>query len=337
MTIRDVAQAAGASVSTVSAALNNTDYVSAEMRERIDKVVRRLHYRPNDLARSLRLQRTQTLAVVVPDLSNPFYTELIRGLKDFAETANYTLLIGDSRERWEEERTYLDEFHRRRVDGVIRIPAVDDGGGQAERVVGDVPVVYADRFPHPRDRFIGCVGVDNVTAAFDATRYLLSLGHRRIAIIAGQLESQNSADRLEGYRRALRAARLPLDKRWVRVGDHGILSGHRETMELLTHPHRPTAIFCTNNMMALGAFQAIQELKLRCPKDISLLGFDDFHWATLLRPALTMVRQPAREIGMTAARVLIEHIEGRRRAPRQQQLPTQLVVRESCAPPGREE
>lgn len=334
VTIRDVARAARASVSTVSAFLNDTDYVSAEMRERIEKAIRRLHYRPNLLAQGLRLHRTHTLAIVVPDLLNSFYTEVVRGAKDYAGMAKYTVLVGDSRERWEEEKTYLDEFHRRRVDGIIRIPAVDDSGGQADLVTGDVPVIYADRFPHANDRNIGCVGVDNVLAAMDATQYLLSLRHRRIAIITGQKKSRNSADRLEGYCRAMRAARVPVARGLVRTGDNGIVSGHRLAMELLSGARRPTAIFCTNNMMALGVLQAMQKLKVRCPKDVSLLGFDDFYWATLLRPRLTMVRQPAREIGMTAARVLIDHIEDRQKQRSVQCLPTRLMVRDSCAPPA---
>lgn len=333
-TIRDVAREAGASVSTVSAFLNNTDYVSDQMRERIQKVIRRLRYRPNHLAQSLRLHHTHTIAIVVPDLLNSFFTELVRGAKDYASTADYTLLVGDSREHWEEEKMYLDEFHRRRVDGIIRIPAIDDFGGQANAVLDDLPVVYADRFPHAKDKLVGCVGVDNVQSAMDATRYLLSLGHRRIAIIAGPQGNKNSADRLEGFRKAMRAARAPIVRSMIRFGDNGILSGHREAMKLMTTSHRPTAIFSTNNMMTLGVLEAIQKLKLCSPKDISLLGFDDFYWATMLRPRLTMVRQPAREIGMTAARMLIEHIEGRQQQPSVQCLPTQLVVRDSSAPPS---
>lgn len=333
VTIRDVARAARASVSTVSAFLNGTDYVSDGMRERIEKAVRNLRYRPNLLAQGLRLHRTHTLAIVVPDLLNTFYTEVVRGAKDCASMAKYTVLVGDSREHWEEEKTYLDEFHRRRVDGVIRIPAVDDTGGQAHLVMGNVPVIYADRFPHASDPNIGCVGVDNVLSATDATQYLLSLGHRRIAIVTGPMENKNSADRLEGYRRAMRSARVPVPRSLVRMGDNGIVSGHRAAMELLAGSPPPTAIFCTNNMMALGVLQAMQKLKVRCPKNISLMGFDDFYWATLLRPRLTMVRQPAREIGMTAARMLIEHVEGRHNKPSVQCLPTRLMVRDSCAPP----
>ncbi|MGH9430059.1 MAG: LacI family DNA-binding transcriptional regulator [Terriglobia bacterium] len=332
VTIRDVARIAGASVSTVSAAINNTDYVSAAMRLRIQRAIARLGYRPNDLARGLRLQRTHTLGVVVPDLSNSFYTEVLQGMKDYASAAHYTLLIGDSRDRWAEEQVYLDTFHRRRVDGVIRIPAVDEKSGNLRDLLGDIPVVYADRFAH--DAAAGHVGVDNVVAAFDATRYLMSLGHRRIGIIAGPETAPTAADRLEGYRRALRSGRVHVDGTLVRRGDNGMVSGHREAIELLTLPNRPTAIFCTNNMMTLGAFQAIQELKTLCPEEVSLVGFDDFYWAPLLRPQITMVRQPAREIGMAAARLLIEQIEGRIATGSAQTLSTQLIVRQSCAPPA---
>ncbi|HEY6292180.1 MAG TPA: LacI family DNA-binding transcriptional regulator [Terriglobia bacterium] len=336
VTIRDVARAAGVSVSTVSATVNNTDYVSAEMRARVEAVVRRFHYRPNDLARGLRLQRTHTIAVVVPDLSNSFYTEMVQGMKDYASAANYTLLIGDSRERSDEERKYLDTFHRRRVDGVIRIPPIDDPADGVGSVLGNIPVVYADRFLRLRKSDAGCVGVNNAEAAFDATRYLLSLGHRRIAIIVGPRTVHTAAERLQGYSRALRGSRVSRRRDLVRTGDNQMLGGHREAIELLTRPDRPTAIFCTNNMMTLGAFQAIQELKLHCPKDVSLLGFDDFHWATLLRPRITMVRQPAREIGMSAARALIDFIDGRNGLKSEQSLSTTLMVRESCCPPSLE-
>src|SRR5579863_4677085 len=132
VTIRDVAKAAGASVSTISAALNNSDYVSAEMRGRIEEAIKALRYRPNDLARGLRLQKTHSIAIVVPDLSNNFYIEVVRGVKDYSASASYTILIGDSRERWEEERNYRDSSHRRRVDGVVRVPAMNTAGGKAK-------------------------------------------------------------------------------------------------------------------------------------------------------------------------------------------------------------
>lgn len=333
VTIRDVAKAAGASVSTISAALNNSDYVSADMRSRIENAIKELKYRPNDLARGLRLQKTHSIAIVVPDLSNNFYIELVRGAKDYSASANYTVLIGDSRDSWEEERNYLDSFHRRRVDGVVRVPAIDALKGKGKTDLGNLPVVYADRYPLTKDRYVGRVGIDNRRAADSATRYLLSLGHRKMGIITGDPSSGTSVDRLEGFLQALRNAGIRPDRSMIHSGHNDMESGHVHTMQLLTRADRPTAIFCTNNMMALGALAAIQEIGLVCPEEISLLGFDDFYWATLLRPRLTVVRQPARELGMIAARMLIDHLEGRPSVPTPTLLATQLMVRDSCCPP----
>jgi LacI family transcriptional regulator len=333
VTIREVAKAAGASVSTISAALNNSDYVSAEMRSRIEGAIKQLKYRPNDLARGLRLQKTHTIAIIVPDLSNNFYVDVVRGAKDYSASVNYTILIGDSREKWEEERHYLDSFHRRRVDGVVRVPALDAVAKRATPILGNIPVVYADRYLSSRDSSVGQVGVNNVLAADNATRYLLSLGHRSIGIITGDTSSGTSADRLKGFLQALRSAKIPPDRSMIHTGHNDMESGHLHAMQLLKTPQRPTAIFCTNNMMALGALEAIQEIGIPCPEAVSLLGFDDFYWSTLLRPRLTVVRQPAHEVGMIAARMLIDHVEGRPAIATPVLLATQLIVRESCAPP----
>src|ERR1700684_1812700 len=332
VTIREVAKAAGASVSTISAALNNSDYVSARMRSRIDQAVKTLRYSPNDLARSLRLQKTHSIAVVVPDLSNNFYIELVRGAKDYSASANYTVLIGDSRESWEEELNCLDSFDRRRVDGIVRVPPINPGAEKG-RFRGNLPVVYADRHPLDRDSYVGRVGVDNPRAAENAPGYLLSLGHRHIGIITGDASSGTSVERLRGFLSALRAAKIRPDRSMIHNGHNNMESGHFHAMQLLTNGKRPTAIFCTNNMMAMGALAAIQEIGLACPEEISLLGFDAFYWDKLFRPRLSVVRQPAREIGMIAARILIDHIEGRLSVPTPALLKTQLIVRDSCCPP----
>ena len=334
VTIRDVAKAAGASVSTISAALNNSDYVSAEMRSRIEEAIRELRYRPNDLARGLRLQKTHSIAIIVPDLSNNFYVDLVRGAKDYSASVNYTILIGDSRESWQEERNYLDSFHRRRVDGIIRVPAIDGVAKRVQPILGNLPVVYADRYPVGRDSSIGRVGIDNTLAADNATRYLLSLGHRKIGIISGDTSSGTSADRLKGFLQAMRGAKIRPERDLIQAGHNDMASGHHHAMQLLKGSPRPTAIFCTNNMMALGALAAIQELGLACPDEVSLLGFDDFYWSTLLRPRLTVVRQPARELGSVAARMLIDHLEKRAKTVTPVLLATELVVRDSCGPPA---
>lgn len=320
-------------MATISAALNNSDYVSAEMRSRIQGAIKQLKYRPNDLARGLRLQKTHSVAIIVPDLSNNFYVDVVRGAKDYSASANYTILIGDSRESWDEERNYLDSFQRRRVDGVVRVPAMDGLGKKTNPILGNMPVVYADRYSTSRDASVGRVGVDNTLAADNATRYLLSLGHRSIGIISGDSLSGTSADRLKGFLHAMRSARIRPDRSMIHTGHNDMESGHQHAIQLLRRSHRPTAIFCTNNLMALGALSAIQEIGIACPDEISLLGFDDFYWSTLLRPRLTVVRQPAREVGMVAARMLIDHIEGRPSVPNPVLLATQLIVRDSCSPP----
>jgi DNA-binding LacI/PurR family transcriptional regulator len=328
-----VAKAAGASVSTVSAALNNSDYVSASTRDRIEDAIKQLNYRPNALARGLRLRKTHSIAIVVPDLSNSFYVDLVRGAEDYSASAAYTLLIGDSRESWEDERRYLDSLERRRVDGVIRVPALNAPGKRTSAVVGDIPIVYADRFPPVPESRVARVGVDNIRAAESATRYLISLGHRRIGVIVGDASSGTSTDRLRGYMQELQRANIHPDRSLVHEGHNDVESGHSHAMQLLTATNRPSAIFCTNNLMALGAFAAIQELELQCPEDISLLGFDDFYWATMLRPKMTVVSQPAREMGMMAARMLIDEIEGRHSIVSPMLLGTKLIVRDSCSPP----
>jgi DNA-binding LacI/PurR family transcriptional regulator len=303
------------------------------MRSRIQGAIKQLKYRPNDLARGLRLQKTHTIAIIVPDLSNNFYVDVVRGAKDYSASVNYTILIGDSREKWEEERHYLDSFHRRRVDGVVRVPAMDAVAKKSKPILGNIPVVYADRYPSFRDPSVGRVGVDNTLAADNATRYLLSLGHRSIGIITGDTSSGTSADRLKGFLQALRSAKIRADRSMIHAGHNDMESGHHHAIQLLKRPQRPTAIFCTNNMMALGALEAIQEVGLACPDEISLLGFDDFYWSTLLRPRLTVVRQPAREVGIIAARMLIDHIEGHPTVATPVLLATQLIVRDSCGPP----
>jgi DNA-binding LacI/PurR family transcriptional regulator len=325
---------AGASISTISAALNGTDYVSEVMRGRIQKAIARLKYRPNDLARSLRMRRSHTLAVVVPDLSNNSFTDMLRGMEDAAASHGYTLLIGDSRDKWAEEKKYLEVFGRRRVDGVARIPAMDELGGQADALLGDIPVVFLDRRPNnDKDSCLAFVGVDNVRAAFDATRYLQSLGHRRIAVITGPKSTRSASDRAEGYRLAMRGMHVPMREELIQYATFDMASGARAATQMLTWPERPTAIFCTNNTLTIGALEATHELGLRCPEEISLLGFDDAYWASLVRPRLTMVRQPTREIGITAARLLIDHIGQQPIPAKEMLLPTQLVIRESCGAP----
>jgi DNA-binding LacI/PurR family transcriptional regulator len=179
----------------------------------------------------------------VPDLSNNFYIELVRGAKDHSASASYTVLIGDSCESWEEERNYLDSFHRRCVDGIVRVPAINSVGGKTKTVLANLPVVYADRHPHGKDSYLGKVEVDNTWAAESATCYLLSLGHRDIGLITGDASSGTSLDRPQGFINAMRSAKLRPDPSMIHTGHNEMGSGHFHAMQLLTKEQRPTAIF----------------------------------------------------------------------------------------------
>jgi DNA-binding LacI/PurR family transcriptional regulator len=331
-TIRQIARDLKVSISTVSAVINKNGYVSYSLRARIEKALHLADYRPNQIARSLRLRETRTIALIVPDLANTFYSHLMRGAEDYLSSAGYRLIVADTREDWKRQYDYLVLFSGKTTDGIIRVPsmATDNQIASIPDLVRTTPLVYVDRSPlHAQ---VDSVLVDNVQAAFNATDHLLKLGHRRIGIVPEPLNLLNAAERLAGYKQALRAHRIPVDAKLIRPGDNTEDSGYRRTLELFRLADRPTAVLMCNNRMTLGMLVAIRELGLACPRSVSIVGFDDFEWSAYLDPPLTMVRQPAAELGTTAAQTLLKRI--RHTDPRHCEkvlLPTQLVVRGSTA------
>ena len=332
-TIQQLAREVGVSVSTVSAVINKRGYVSKALRTRIEKAIHRAHYRPNQIARSLRLRETRTIGLIVPDLANTFYAHLMRGVEDYLASVGYRLIVADSREDWKRQHDYLVSFSGKTTDGVILVPsmATDEQIAAIPRLLRETPLVYVDRSPlHcPVDSVL----VDNVQASFEATRHLLELGHRRIGIVTEPLNLLNAAERLQGYRRALRSKHVPLDRRLICCGDNTEDSGYWRGLELLKLAHRPTAVVVCNNLMTLGVLAALRELKLACPRDVSVVAFDDFEWSPYMDPPLTMVRQPAEELGAAAAKACLRRIRHPDRDPFERvRLSTQLVVRRSTAP-----
>jgi LacI family transcriptional regulator len=332
-TIRQIARELGVSVSTVSSVLNRRGYVSAALRLRIEKGLQAAHYRPNQIARSLRLGETRTIGLIVPDLANTFYAHLMRGAGDYLGSLGYRLIVADSQEDWKRQHDYLLSFSGKATDGVILVPcmATDEEIASIPHLLRETPLVYVDRSPlHCK---VDSVLVNNVRAAFEATRHLLEFGHRRIGIVTEPLNLLNAAERLQGYKRALRVQGVTIDRRLVRQGDNTEDSGYRWGLELLRLADRPTAVVVCNNLMTLGVLAALRELRLNCPREVSMVGFDDFEWSRFMDPPLTMVRQPAGELGAAAAKALLrrlgnpepEHFE-------KVTLPTQLVVRQSTAP-----
>lgn len=334
-TIHDVAKAAGVSIATVSATINQSAYVSPALQERVRKAVAEVGYHPDGIARSLKTRTTKTLGLIISDISNPFFTAVIRGIEDVANARGYTLVLCNTDERLEKERAYVQLLRSRRVDGLIMAPV-----GIAEEYEGfdaavAVPLVFIDRrVPGRADAVV----VDNVRGALDVVRHLIDLRHRRIGIITGLPKISTSKERLQGYRQALTEAGLPVDPALLKIGYSRLDGGYQAARELLGLPARPTAVFATNNLMAIGLMRAVAECGLRCPQDISVACFDDFEWASVFHPRLTTVAQPTYDMGTKAAELLLARLDGSHAGePREVVLSPTLIIRDSCGAPPAEE
>ena len=333
-TIHDVARLAGVSIATVSAVLNKKGGVSAELTDRVEKALVALDFQPHQLARGLKARRTNTIGVVIPDFTNTFFAEVVRGAEDEARSQGYSLILCDSNEDGSMDRVNLDNLYARRVDGVLLSPShVLTGLDRQSK--HRFPIVFVDRIAP------GCDGpavvIDNFAGAYQATQHLISLGHTRIATIAGRQDFCNAIDRLEGFRKALQEAGLLLHDEYLQRGDFQLESGYRCGLNLLRLPKPPTAIFSCSNKMTLGLMSAITELALRCPENVSVLGFDDFDWAANFSPRLTTVAQPTHQMGVEAMRMLLSAIRNRDQKPEADatvvMLKPELRIRNSTAAP----
>ncbi len=331
-TLRDVARLARVSIATVSATVNQTAYVSPALQERVRRAILKTGYHPDAIARSLKTRTTETLGLIISDISNPFFTALIRGIEDVANERQYALVLCNTDERLEKERAYVQLLRSRRVDGVIMAPA----GRAADYVrfpqAFSAPVVFIDRRVPAR---ADAVVVDNAHGAHEAVSYLLKLGHRRIGVIAGLPHISTSRERLAGYARAHKDAGLRPEAVLRKTGFSRLEGGYRAALELLALPRRPTAIFATNNLMAIGLMRAIAERGLQCPRDLSVACFDDFEWASVFHPRLTTVAQPTYEMGVTAAQLLFARLTGAATGgPQETVLAPSLIIRDSCTSPA---
>lgn len=328
-TLRDVARTAEVSLSTASRYFRENGYVSADARERIRAAAQALRYRPNGVARSLRHQRTLTLALVVPEIENPFYTTVSRGVEDVASAANYAVMLCNTDEREDKQLWYLNALLERKIDGVLLVPcgqaAVDHC---AHLDAAGVPFVLIDRkVPGTvADTVVG----DNLQGARDLTRHLLALGHRRIALIGGNPFDSVSQERSAGYQAALVEAGIEPDPQLLCEGHWDLDTGRQFTRELLSLDRPATALLCTNNVIAVGALLALRELGRRVPEDVALVCHDDIELASLMDPFLTVAVQPAYDMGKRATAILLNRLTGKLDpAPIHDMLPTQLIVRRS--------
>ncbi len=331
VTIREVARQAKVSVGTVSNVLAGSATVRAELRRRVEEAMRGLDYHPNQIARSLKTRQTKTLGMVISDITNPFFPQVVRGAEDAAIASSYLLITLNTDDNPERERQALSMLRAQKVDGLLLTVAAsrEDMNHVEQFRESGLPIVCIDReVPNvPLD----LVCSDNARGAKMCMQHLLSRGHRRIGYLSGSAGLFTAVTRLEGFNQALSEAGIPADPKLVRHGDFRFESGYRLAKEMLLEHDPPTALFASNAMMGFGALKAIHELCLRCPEDVALAMFDDVPFGDVIQPRLTVVAQPAYEMGKVGAQLLIARLEGREASakPIRQMLVPELLVRES--------
>lgn len=333
LTLEEIAKLAGVSRSTVSRVINDHPNVRDQVRERVQQVIRETGYQPHAAARSLVTRRTQIISIIIPEavttlFTDPFFPHLLCGITQTCNTHHYHLMLSLFNHPDGQEQMYQRVLRNGYLDGVI-VASTRMGDPLIQKLLeDDVPFVMVGRYPNEQ---VSYVDIDNVAAARMAVEHLIRLGHQRIATITGPLSMAVAGDRLEGYRQALGAHRLPVDDALIAEGDFTEASGRVAARRLLSRS--VTAIFAASDIMAVGALKVLREAGLRVPQDVALVGFDDVPVATALQPTLTTVRQPIERMGSMAADLLLNLLENppEGRAPaRRIILPATLIVRESC-------
>jgi LacI family transcriptional regulator len=330
VTIRDVARRAGVSPMTVSRVINDSSQVSPETRGRVEEAIAALGYVPSRLARGLSAQRTGTIAVIVPDVANPFFTLVVRGAEDVARRAGFRVILCDTRGDLAIEREVIEEMLAHRAEGILIAPASDRSREHLRRLAKfGVPFVLVDRTVAGIDA--DAVLGDSEDGARRLVEHLLSLGHRRVGMIVESNEVSTARDRRRGYEAALAGAGIALEPELVveaTVDPDGGFDGMRRLLEL---EERPTAVFTVNNLVAVGAIEAVRAAGLEVPDDVALVCFDDIEYASRLYPFLTVMEQPAETFGTLGTQLLLERIDGRgSERKRVVVLPGEFVVRRSC-------
>jgi LacI family transcriptional regulator len=323
------------SVATVSYVINSGPRpVAKATRERVLRVIRQLDYGPSEIARSLRLQRTRTIGLILPDTANPFYAALAKGVEDTGFSLGYSVLLCHSDYDATRERAYAEVMITKQVDGVIYIQATPDVTAVRRLMQRGIPTVAVDR--EIPDVEIDCVVADNFEGSRAATEHLLQLGHRRIGCIVRASALSNATERIRGYQAAMRQAGLEANPDLLVSTGHGYEDGRKAMGQLLDVEPRPTAVVAYPDILAIGAIRAVLDAGLHVPADVSVVGFDDIPPSAFMHPALTTVVIPKWEMGQRATEVLMTRIQGEGvgQPPHRVILPTTLIVRESTAPPA---
>ncbi|MBZ5602080.1 MAG: LacI family transcriptional regulator [Acidobacteriia bacterium] len=330
ISIKDIAKAAGVSHATVSRALQSSSLVKPETAQRIREIAQRFGYRPNFVGRSLATQRTQTIGVVVNAIADPIVAEMVSGVEAVARAHDYSVYLANCHADPETEMRVVQSFHERRVDGIL--VAASRVGALYEPIAAQMrtPIILINN-QHPSS-YKYSVNINSIPGSREAVGHLVALGHRDIAYIGDRFGYQTDLDRFSGYRQALELAGIAAREEWIVHGDGKLEGGTLAMRKLLDLPALPSAVFCYNDMTAIGALRVIHEHSLRVPQDISLAGFDDLFLASYTEPPLTTVRQPKHEMGRMATEILLRILAGEDSDARTE-VKGELIVRASTAPP----
>lgn len=329
-TIYDVAEAAGVSTATVSNVLRGTRYVRPDLQKRVQDAIAALDYRPNRASKSVRGRRSRTIGVVVPDITVGLFYGIVRRIEQRAAFTDYQIVLADTQEDFSSERDRVRALIQRQIDGLILVPCRDDSPVLDDLRERGIPTVLLDRVG--RDTDFDSVSADNAAASREGTRHLISLGHRRIVLLASDPSLRNIRERMEGYREALEEAGLSAFEQVLVVGRNAADTVSPVLRPLLQGAPRPSALFAVTQSVAIGTLKTIWEAGLDFPADISLLAFDDCEWFTALKPFLSTIRQPAEDFADQAWSMLMARLNNDRSPKLHAEVHCSLIVRESTAP-----
>lgn len=330
VTIKDIAEKLGVSYATVSRALNNRPEVKEETRQKVLDAAGEMGYRPNRIARSLVTRRSQCLGLIVPDIMNPFFAELARGVDEAAAKQGYSVYLCNTNWNEKKELTYLNLLDGRQTDGIILASARDEGTNVKKFIERELPLVVVNSLFKEFD----ChqVMIDNIRGGYLATAHLIKLGHRSIGFIGGLKHVKATVDRLEGLRLALKEEGLKIDEQLISFGAYTWESGFSRTKALLDQGKRPSAIFAANDIVALGAIQAADERGLKIPEDLAIVGFDDIAFSAYPKVRLSTVSQEKKQLGRCAVEIILKQLKGKPGLPKKERIVLQpsLVIRRTC-------
>ncbi|MFS3930419.1 LacI family DNA-binding transcriptional regulator [Priestia flexa] len=327
----DVAKLANVAPATVSRVLSQPHLVSKDTQEKVLKAIKELNYQPHMIARQFRKKETKTILVVVPDITRPFFSEVLKGIQHKAVENGYRVILGDAENDIQREGEYVDLLFQKQADGMILLTARMDKN-RIEEISKQFPLVLACEYIDGLD--ISTVSIDNVSSARKITEHLIRLGHSKIAHITGPMNVILSRDRLKGFQQAMNSHSLPVEPTYIQEGDFSLESGYHQMIKLLSLENPPTSVFVFNDEMALGSIKAVKDSGMKVPDDIAVVGFDNLNMSSIIEPNITTIDQPKYEIGNKAMELLLQLINGKEIKKKKIVLKDEILIRESCGSPA---